>query len=98
MAIRDGATVVVGGTGRPVGAEHGYYVAPTVLTDVRPGSRIEQEEVFGPVLVVIAYRDEDEAVLIANDTPYGLSGAVFSADQDRPLCFTVGCGTGWSAF
>ena len=94
IAITDGATVVVGGTGRPIDDEHGYYVAPTVLTDVRPGSRIEQEEVFGPVLVVIPYGDEDEAVAIANDTHYGLSGAVFSADQDRAVAFSRRLRTG----
>ena len=65
-----------------------------MLTDVPPGSRIEQEEVFGPVLVVIPYRDEDEAVAIANDTPYGLSGAVFSADQDRAVAFSRRLRTG----
>ena len=84
-AIADGATVVAGGPERPEGLERGYYVQPTVLGDVKPGTRIEQEEVFGPVLAVIPYGDEDEAVEIANDTPYGLSGGVFSGDQERAL-------------
>jgi aldehyde dehydrogenase (NAD+) len=84
-AVADGATVVTGGVERPAGLERGYYVQPTVLADVKPGSRVEQEEVFGPVLAVIPYGDEDEAVEIANDTPYGLSGGVFSGDQERAL-------------
>jgi aldehyde dehydrogenase (NAD+) len=82
-AVADGARVVVGGPERPAGLDRGFYVQPTVLADVRPGSRVEQEEVFGPVLVVLPYADEDEAVRIANDTPYGLSGGVFSRDQER---------------
>jgi aldehyde dehydrogenase (NAD+) len=89
MAIRDGATVVVGGTGRPVDDEHGYYVAPTVLTDVHPGSRIEQEEVFGPVLVVIPYRDEDEAVAIANDEDVPSSVELRWRPDDHQAAFTV---------
>jgi aldehyde dehydrogenase (NAD+) len=84
-AIAEGATVVVGGTERPEGLDKGYYVQPTVLAGVKPGSKVEQEEVFGPVLAVIPYSDEDEAVEIANDTPYGLAGGVFSGDQDRAL-------------
>ena len=84
-AVADGASVVTGGVERPAGLDVGYYVQPTVLADVKPGSRIEQEEVFGPVLAVIPYGDEDEAVEIANDTPYGLSGGVFSGDQERAL-------------
>jgi aldehyde dehydrogenase (NAD+) len=85
QAVADGATVVVGGAQRPEGLETGYYVKPTVLAGVRPGSRVEQEEVFGPVLAVIPYADEDEAVRIANGTPYGLSGGVFSGDQERAV-------------
>jgi aldehyde dehydrogenase (NAD+) len=84
-AIADGATVVVGGPERPEGMERGYYVKPTVLAGVRPGSRVEQEEVFGPVLAVLPYQSEDEAVAIANGTPYGLSGGVFSGDQERAV-------------
>jgi aldehyde dehydrogenase (NAD+) len=84
-AIADGARVVAGGTERPTGLERGYYVQPTVLGGVKPGSRVEQEEVFGPVLAVIPYADEDEAVQIANGTPYGLAGGVFSGDQERAL-------------
>ncbi len=85
QAVADGAFVVVGGAARPEGLDKGYYVRPTVLAGVTPGSRIEQEEVFGPVLAVIPYATEDEAVEIANGTPYGLSGGVFSGDQDRAV-------------
>ncbi len=84
-AVADGARVVVGGSERPAGLDTGFYVQPTVLADVAPGSRVEQEEVFGPVLVVLPYADEDEAVRIANGTPYGLSGGVFSGDQERAV-------------
>ncbi|MCU1672186.1 MAG: aldehyde dehydrogenase [Frankiales bacterium] len=84
-AVAAGATVVVGGTERPEGLDKGYYVKPTVLAGVTPGSKVEQEEVFGPVLAVIPYGTEDEAVQIANDTPYGLAGGVFSGDQERAL-------------
>jgi aldehyde dehydrogenase (NAD+) len=85
QAVADGASVVVGGPERPEGLERGYYVKPTVLAGVTPGSRIEQEEVFGPVLAVIPYDSEDSAVDIANGTPYGLSGGVFSGDQERAV-------------
>jgi aldehyde dehydrogenase (NAD+) len=82
-AIADGATLVTGGA-EPV-RDSGYFVAPTVFADVRPGSTLEQEEVFGPVLAIVPYADEDEAVEIANDTPYGLSGGVWSADRERAV-------------
>ena len=85
QAVADGATVVVGGAERPAGLDRGYYVQPTVLAGVQPGSRVEQEEVFGPVLAVLPYTSEDEAVEIANGTPYGLSGGVFSGDQERAV-------------
>ncbi|MCU1691307.1 MAG: Aldehyde Dehydrogenase [Frankiales bacterium] len=84
-AVEDGATLLVGGADRPEGLDTGYYVKPTVLAGVRPGSRVEQEEVFGPVLAVIPYETEDEAVAIANGTPYGLSGGVFGGDQERSV-------------
>jgi aldehyde dehydrogenase (NAD+) len=82
-ALSEGATLVTGGP-EPV-RDVGYYVAPTVFADVRPGSTLEQEEVFGPVLAIVPYESEDDAVAIANGTPYGLSGGVFSGDQDRAL-------------
>ena len=85
VAIGAGATLVTGGTDRPDGLTTGFYVRPTVLAGVTPGSTIEQEEVFGPVLAIIPYADEDDAVNIANDTPYGLAGGVFSGDQERAV-------------
>ncbi len=84
-AVDAGATVVVGGVERPEGLDKGYYVQPTVLAGVVPGSKVEQEEVFGPVLAVIPYDSEDEAISIANGTPYGLAGGVFSGDQERAV-------------
>ena len=75
--IADGATLVLGGPGRVPGLEHGAYIRPTVFADVDPDSVIAQEEIFGPVLSVIAYNDEDEAIAIANNSIYGLAGAVF---------------------
>ena len=72
----------------------GYCVRPTVLGDVVPGSRVEQEEVFGPVLAVIPYDTEDDAVAIANGTPYGLSGGVFAGNQERGVAFARRMRTG----
>ncbi|WP_067856273.1 aldehyde dehydrogenase [Nocardia shimofusensis] len=82
IARQDGATVVLGG-GRPEGQDKGYFVAPTLLDNVRPDDRIAQEEVFGPVISIITYEDEDDAVAIANNSIYGLSGAVYTEDIDR---------------
>ena len=83
--IEEGATLVAGGPDPPHGLDRGYYVRPTVFADVRPHMTIAQEEIFGPVLSVIPYDDEDDAVAIANGTIYGLHGAVFSADRERAL-------------
>jgi acyl-CoA reductase-like NAD-dependent aldehyde dehydrogenase len=83
-AVSDGATLVAGGK-RPAGLDTGYYFEPTILTDVTPDSRIAQEEVFGPVLTVLRYRDEEDAVAIANNSQYGLSGAVWGGDVDRAV-------------
>jgi len=80
--IDEGATLVAGGTGRPEGLDTGYFVKPTVFADVSNEMTIAREEIFGPVLTIIPYDDEDEAVRIANDTPYGLSGYVSSSDLD----------------
>ncbi len=82
-AISDGATLVTGGLD-PV-RDTGSFVAPTVFRDVAPGSALEQEEVFGPVLAIVPYASVDEAVEIANGTPYGLSGGVFGGDQERAV-------------
>lgn len=81
--IEEGARLVAGGPGRPEGFTKGYFVKPTVFTDVRNDMTIAQEEIFGPVLCIIPYEDENEAVQIANDTPYGLSGYVTSRDLER---------------
>ncbi|MCD9097294.1 aldehyde dehydrogenase [Luteimonas fraxinea] len=80
----EGATLVLGG-GRPAHLHTGYYIAPTVFTDVTPDMTIAQEEIFGPVVAILAYEDEADAVRIANDSAYGLSGSVFSSDPERAL-------------
>jgi aldehyde dehydrogenase (NAD+) len=81
--IDEGATLAAGGTGRPDGLAQGYFVKPTVFGNVSNDMTIAREEIFGPVLSIIPYDNEDEAVEIANDTPYGLSGYVSSANLDR---------------
>ena len=80
----EGATLAVGG-GRPAQLERGYYVEPTLFVDVDPDSTIAQEEIFGPVLAVIRYEDDDDAVRIANNSTYGLSGAVTSSSLERAM-------------
>jgi len=81
--IDEGATLAAGGTGRPEGLDKGFYVRPTVFSNVNNDMTIAREEIFGPVLSIIPYENEDDAVRIANDTPYGLSGYVSSGDLDR---------------
>ena len=81
--IEEGATLVTGGAEAPGGLEKGYFVKPTVFANVRNDMTIAREEIFGPVLSIIPYEDEDDAVRIANDTPYGLAGGVWSADPER---------------
>jgi len=81
--IDEGATLAAGGTGRPDGLAKGYYAKPTVFANVSNDMTIAREEIFGPVLSIIPYDDEDEAVEIANDTPYGLSGYVSSGSLAR---------------
>jgi aldehyde dehydrogenase (NAD+) len=78
--IREGATLVTGGMGRPEGLNRGYYVRPTVFGDVKNSMTIAREEIFGPVLSILPYDSEDEAVEVANDTPYGLAAYVASTD------------------
>jgi aldehyde dehydrogenase (NAD+) len=92
--IAEGARVAVGGAGRPADLPHGHFVQPTVLTDVGPDMTVAQEEIFGPVLCVIPYRDEDDAVAIANGTPYGLHGAVWSQDEERAVAVARRLDTG----
>ncbi len=81
--IDEGATLVTGGTGRPEGLARGYYVRPTIFANVRNHMTVGREEIFGPVLSILPYRDEEEAIALANDTVYGLSGYVQSGDLER---------------
>lgn len=93
-AREQGARVVTGGEGVPENLAQGYFVAPTVFSDVRPDMEIAQEEVFGPVLAVLAYESEEEAIEIANSTRYGLSGAVWSVDPQRAFAVASQMKTG----
>jgi acyl-CoA reductase-like NAD-dependent aldehyde dehydrogenase len=83
--IEEGARLLTGGTEQPEGLERGYFVSPTVFSEVEPQMTIAQEEIFGPVLAIQAYEGEDDAVRIANDTAYGLAGGVWSADAERAI-------------
>jgi aldehyde dehydrogenase (NAD+) len=80
---QEGAKLVTGGAQPPEGLEQGYFVRPTVFSEVTPDMTIAQEEIFGPVLAIMPYEDEEDAVRIANDSEYGLSGGVWSADEER---------------
>jgi betaine-aldehyde dehydrogenase len=91
-AERDGARLLTGGAEKL--RDVGYFVAPTVFADVNPESELGQEEVFGPVLAVIPFSDEDDALRIANGTPYGLSGAVWAKDMSTAIEFARGVQTG----
>ncbi|MGH9299997.1 MAG: aldehyde dehydrogenase family protein, partial [Acidimicrobiales bacterium] len=81
--IDEGAKLLTGGTEPPDGLEKGYFVRPTVFSEVSSDMTIAQEEIFGPVLAILPYDSEDEAVEIANDSAYGLAGGVWSADAER---------------
>ena len=81
--IDEGATLVAGGTGRPSGLSQGYYVKPTVFANVRNDMTIAREEIFGPVLTIIGYDNLEDAIAIANDTPYGLAGFVYGKDLEQ---------------
>jgi betaine-aldehyde dehydrogenase len=83
--IAEGAELLIGGPEAPDGLAKGYYVKPTVFGRVDPHSTIAQEEIFGPVLAIIAYRDDEDAIRIANDTIYGLAGGVWSGNPERAL-------------
>jgi aldehyde dehydrogenase (NAD+) len=83
IGVEEGARLVAGGPSRPAGFDRGFYVRPTIFSDVSNRMTIAREEIFGPVLVIIPYGTEDEAVDIANDTPYGLAAYVYSGNDDR---------------
>jgi acyl-CoA reductase-like NAD-dependent aldehyde dehydrogenase len=83
--IEEGATLIAGGEGMPDGLDSGFYVKPTAFADVTPDMRIWQEEIFGPVLAITTYDSEEEAIALANDSEYGLSGGVWSSDEDRAM-------------
>lgn len=90
----EGARLVIGGTEAPAGIDRGWYVRPTLFADAQNSMRIAQEEIFGPVLTVIGYRDEREAVALSNDSGYGLAGSVWTADTDRGLGIAAQIKTG----
>ncbi len=92
--VEEGATLVTGGPGRPEGLNRGYYVRPTVFANVDNDMTIAREEIFGPVLSILGYRDEDDAVRIANDTVYGLSGYVSSGDLEHASAIAARLRTG----
>jgi aldehyde dehydrogenase (NAD+) len=83
VGIDEGAKLVAGGLGRPEGFDAGWYVRPTIFADVNNAMRIAREEIFGPVLTIIPFDTEEEAVAIANDTPYGLAAYVQTGSPDR---------------
>jgi aldehyde dehydrogenase (NAD+) len=93
-AKQEGARVAFGGSGRPPGLDQGFFVEPTLLVDVDPDSMIAQTEIFGPVAVMMPFDTDDEAVAIANNSAYGLSGAVTSGDFDRALAIARRVRTG----
>jgi acyl-CoA reductase-like NAD-dependent aldehyde dehydrogenase len=90
----EGAKLVTGGATAPEGLDRGYFVRPTVFSEVTPEMTIAQEEIFGPVLVIQPYDDEDDAVRIANDSVYGLAGGVWSGDQERAIAVAKRIRTG----
>ncbi len=91
---REGARLVTGGSDMPDGVDRGWYVQPTLFRDADNSMRIAREEIFGPVLTVIPYPDEAEAIRIANDSDYGLAGSVFTADSERGLTVAAQVRTG----
>jgi len=92
--VAEGARIVAGGPEAPDGLATGYYIRPTVFADVTPGMTIAQEEIFGPVVVLIRYQDEADALRIANGTMYGLAGAVWGADEEEAVAFARKMDTG----
>lgn len=93
LAQEEGGTIEIGG-GRPADKDKGYFVEPTLISGVENSARVAQEEIFGPVLVIIAHDGDDDAIRIANDSPYGLSGAVWGTDPDRIKKVVDGVRTG----
>lgn len=94
VGIRGGARVVLGGTGRPEGLDRGWFVKPTLFADLDNTATIAREEIFGPVLSVVAYDGDEDAVRIANDSDYGLGGSVWSTDDARALSVASSVRTG----
>ena len=92
--INEGATLISGGLGMPEGISKGYYVKPTIFANVTPDMKIWKEEIFGPVLVITTYKSEEEALKLANDSIYGLSGGVWSKDEKRAIKFAKDMRTG----
>ena len=92
--INEGATLISGGLGMPEGISKGYYVKPTIFANVTSEMKIWKEEIFGPVLVITTYKTEKEALILANDSIYGLSGGVWSKDEERAIRFAKGMRTG----
>jgi len=92
--IDEGATLISGGLGIPEGITNGFFVKPTIFADVTQEMKIWKEEIFGPVLVIATYEDEDEALMLANDSIYGLSGGVWSESEERAIKFAKDMRTG----
>ena len=97
LGIAEGAELIAGGPGRPDGLAKGYYCKPTVFANVRNDMKIAREEIFGPVLVIIGYDDIDDAIAIANDSPFGLAGYVNGIDQAQCTAVARRMRTGWAA-
>ena len=92
--IAEGATLISGGLGSPDGISKGFFVKPTVFADVTPEMTIFREEIFGPVLSISTYETEEEAIMMANDSEYGLSGGVWSGDEGRAMRVAMEMRTG----
>jgi betaine-aldehyde dehydrogenase len=85
LGVKAGAKLVMGGSGRPAGLNRGWYVQPTIFSDVDPNARIAQEEIFGPTIAVFTSNDDSQAVALANNSQFGLASSVFSRDIDRAV-------------